>query len=133
MVMPTRFIDKAEFDELMKVEGSTVIPAYRLDGVPFQPPFPGEKWQGEKYKGINILLLNVVEPVLYKDGRGNAYIILNENFDDQWDYEYFAEFHPAKHDAWFYRLCPIYWKAGDIDYNLRDAKVFYNHGEEEDV
>lgn len=133
MVKPTRFIDHEEFRDLMKQEGSKhegtqiQIPLYRLDSVHFQPPLLGEEWKGEVINVVNILLLNVAEACLYKDPSGAGFIILPGHSSDDFNYEYFNDFHPQK-NPWYFRLVPAYWRARDWkSYELADARVWYNH------
>lgn len=127
MAVPTRIIEKPEFEELMRTEGSTV-PLFRLDAVGFQPPRPKEQWGGEPGISINVLMLNVIEPVIYKDGRGDAYIIMSA-YDDgnTFTYANFQDCHYVK-GAWYYRLAPAVWQANDDDFELAEAIYCFDHG-----
>jgi hypothetical protein len=84
---------------------------FKLEAIQFDPPRPDGsrlKPYDDKLQSINILLMNVVEPVIYRDGDGTVFIILNAFDDDTvMTYENFEDTHPIK-GAWGYRLCPHY-------------------------
>jgi hypothetical protein len=132
MTVPTRFIERDEFYRLLDQEGKTAA-VFKLEAIQFDPPRPDGsrlKPYDEKLQSINILLMNVVEPVIYKDGDGTVFIILNAFDDDRvMTYENFEDTHPIK-GAWGYRLCPYYVDWADKDYDLDECRYAFNHGEE---
>jgi hypothetical protein len=130
MVMPTRIIETAEFNKLMDMEGNT-LPVFRLDAVKFDPPRPDGKVEPPYPVGsVNILLMNVAEPVIYKDGDGTAFIILN-GYDEEnvMTYESFRDAHVVK-DAWYYRLAPHYYDPFDKDYSMDECRYVFAPDEE---
>ena len=115
--IPTRFIDKAEFDDLMKLEGGS-LPLYKLVAIPFVPPTPEgmEPPEGiidyDNYKAstIRVLLLNVTEPRLYKDEQGLVFIVLPSY--DIVTHEVASTIFPRT-DVWCYRFSPYSWDSKD--------------------
>jgi hypothetical protein len=112
MTIPTRFIEREEFNGLMRLEGN-VFPLFKLVAIPFNPPTPdhpnGPVDYGN-YKAIRVLMLNVIEPRLYRDENGIVFVVL-PNFDVV-TYDIAADAHPI-HDAWCYRFSPYNWDDND--------------------
>lgn len=134
MSIPFRFIDAATFNGLLEQEkrqGNTIV-TYKLAAIPFTPPRPGEEWAAQKMDvQHNYLLLNVVEPMIYKDPiKGKTFIILNGYNHKNLTYEELEEVHLVK-GAWAYRLAPDGWNGGDWSDDLADAHYAFNHGDEE--
>lgn len=128
MTVPTRFIEKSEFEELMRQEGN-VLPLYKLFALPFWPPVADPPMHPQEVIGINVLLLNVREPCLYRDRENNmGFVILNGYDSEALNYANFQDCHVIK-GAWCYRLAPAYWEEGDTDYDLTEAFYRFNHGE----
>lgn len=124
MAIPTRFIDKEEFDELMKLEGN-VLPLFKLAAIPFAPPTPEHPGGGmdyENYKAVRILMLNVAEPRLYRDENKIVFVVL-PSFDVV-TYAIASDAH-AIHDAWCYRLTPYNW---DNDDHMAQAAYLFSEG-----
>lgn len=129
MTIPTRIIDKPEFMELSKAEGDTIT-LYKLVNIPFSPPLPNgwAKPNKDKIAAMNVLLMNVHEPVIYKDKASNtAYIIMN-GYDQEatFTYENFQDCHLIK-NSWGYRLAPSYWDPTDRTDDLDDAIYRFRH------
>jgi hypothetical protein len=132
MTVPTRFIEREEFHRLLDQEGKTAA-VFKLEAIQFDPPRPDgshvEPYRDE-IRSINVLLMNVVDPVIYRDGDGTVFFILNAFDDDTvMTYENFEDTHPIK-GAWGYRLCPHYVTWSDKDYDLDECRYAFNHGEE---
>lgn len=130
MTIPTRIIERDEFNELMAQEGD-VLPLFKLTAHQFEPPRPdGPVLHHEEIIGVNVLLLNVSEPCIFKDqSAGMAFVLMNGyDSDGTFTYENFQDCHIVK-GAWFYRLAPAYWEEGDWDYDLSDAIHRFNHGD----
>lgn len=131
MAIPTRFIEKDEFDDLMAQEGN-VLPLFKLTALPFNPPTPdGPAMQHPELNYVNVLLVNVAEPCLFRDKEANIGFILMNGYDTDgtFTYENFEDCHTTK-GAWAYRLSPSYWDEGDWeDHDLSDAVYRFNHGE----
>lgn len=120
MVMPTRFIEKEEFKELIAVEEGNTITIHKLTAIQFQPPLPeGDDWPAvDDYPeslSIRIMLLAVSEPRLYRDERGVTFVVL-PSFETL-TYEAAQDCLPVK-GAYCYRLAPYEW---DNRLPLKDA------------
>lgn len=128
MTIPTRIIEKPEFMELSKAEGD-VVTLFKLTNIPFNPPRPdGESPQKFKTVAINVLLMNVSDPVIYKDkGTNTAYVIMN-GYDEEntFTYENFQDCHIVK-NSWGYRLTPSYWDPLDESDDLDEAVFRFQH------
>ena len=127
MTIPTRIIEKAEFTELQKAEGDTLV-LHKLAALPFNPPRPDEKAVKPKIVEMNILLMNVSEPVIYKDAESKMVFIILNGYDDErtMTYEQFQDAHITK-GAWCYRLAPSYWNPTSVEDDLDDAIFVFNH------
>lgn len=130
MTIPTRIIEQAEFTELMKQEGD-VLPLFKLTALPFDPPRPGPPEPNKKEPiGVNVLLLNVSEPCIYKDHGAHMAFVLIPGYDSEtwFTYQNFQDCHIVK-GAWAYRLAPAYWEESDPQsYDLEDAIYRFDHG-----
>lgn len=130
MTIPTRLIERDEFNELMAQEGN-VLPLFSLTAIAFDPPTPdGPKPDYEVPISMNVLLLNVDEPCLFKDKEANMAFVLMNAYDPEhtFTYENFQDCHIIK-GAWAYRLAPSYWEEFDTDFDLDEAIYCFNHGE----
>lgn len=133
MTIPTRMLEKDEFDELMKQEGN-VLPLFKLTAIQFNPPTPdGPSEEFKEPVGVNVLLLNVNEPCLYRDKDANLGFVLMNGYDPDgtFTYQNFQDCHVIK-NAWGYRLAPHYWEESVWEYDLDDAIYRFNHENEED-
>jgi hypothetical protein len=123
LAIPTRFIDDEEFHELMRQEGD-VLPLFKLSALPFNPPRPGDPYPDPEEVSVNVLLVNVAEPCLYRDkDMDMAFILMNAyDQDETFTYDNFQDCHIIKR-AWAYRLSPAYWQELDPhdEYDLDDA------------
>lgn len=128
MAIPTRFIEQAEYEELIAVEEGDTIPIYKLTAIDFNPPRPvsdDEPAPTEPEKGsVRVLLLAVVEPRLYRDPNKNVFVVF-PSFETL-DYAAAEDLHPTK-GAWAYRFAPYYWdKASPLShatYLVREEEV----------
>jgi hypothetical protein len=129
VTLPTKFIDNDEFEELMNQEDG-VIPLFLLAAVPFLVGAPEEEWPIlPDLPEVNVLLLNVAEPVLYREASTNKGFVILPGFNImEYTYKDFEEIHPVK-AAWGYRLAPNGWEEGDWDYGLTSAIYVFDHGE----
>lgn len=130
MTVPSRLIDREEFNELMKQEGD-VLPLFSLTAIPFDPPRPGGPTADyEAPIAMNVLLVNVNEPCMFKDKEAGLAFVLMNGYDTEgtFTYENFQDCHIVK-GAWGYRLAPNYWDEFDTDFDLDDAIYRFNHGE----
>lgn len=122
MTVPTRIIEEDEYNKLIEQErGDTIIKFY-LEDIAFNPPIPGEEWTPHTPKRVSVLLLNVIEPFLYKSqDTGETFVILNGYGGEEWfGYEAFQDAHLVK-GAWGYRLFPQGWDADDWSDDMDDA------------
>lgn len=112
MAIPTRFIEEAEFRELLQVEDDDTIPVYKLTAFQFNPPRPVEDGEDAPEpadeKSVRVMLLAVVEPRLYRDDNGVVFVVF-PSFETL-DYAAARDLHPD-HDAWAYRFAPYYWRS----------------------
>lgn len=122
MSIPTRFIDKDEFTTLMDLEGDT-IPLFKLAAVPFSPPTPEEPNgpidYNKNYQTIRIMMLNVLEPRLYRDDNKVVFIVLPGY--EALTYEVASDIHPH-HEEWCYRFSPYSW---DGEEHMADATYLF--------
>jgi hypothetical protein len=134
MTIPTRLIEKAEFDELQRAEGDTLI-LHKLTALPFDPPRPdGQAQTKVKHREMNVLLMNVSDPVIYKEKDTKMVFIIMNGYDDAstFTYENFQDCHIEK-GAWCYRLAPNYWSERDTqNFDLDDAIYVFNHFDREE-
>lgn len=127
MALPTRFIDTEEF---RRVAGHTpnvedTVPRYVLGAFSFVPPRPDEEYRTKPNELVNVMLLNVAEPVLYRDPSNNmAFVILPWAMDDEFDYDYMHGIHPNK-KAWGYFLAPAGYRLDDTEEYLNGDWVWY--------
>lgn len=127
MKTPTRFIDKEEFNSLMELENNT-IPLFKLAAIPFLPPTPDEPNgpidYSKEYKTIRIMMLNVLEPRLYRDENKVVFIVLPSY--ETVTYEIASAIHP-EHDEWGYRFSPYSWDGeehmADATYLFKDETI----------
>lgn len=108
MAIPTRFIEREEFEELLALEEGDSIATYKLTALPFHPPHPeGEDGHEEpEEKSIRVMLLPVIEPRLYRDPHKVTFVVF-PSFETI-DYAAAQDMHPVK-DAWCYRFTPYHW------------------------
>jgi hypothetical protein len=115
----------------MRQEGD-VIPLFSLAAIPFVPPRPDEgAVDMSELPLVNVLLVNVSEPCLYRDTEAKMGFVLLPGYSPEttFTYEQFQDVHPLK-GAWCYRLAPSYWEEGDSDsYDLDEAIYRFDHGE----
>lgn len=122
MTVPTRFVEPDEFHELMRQEGD-VLPLFKLTAVPFEAPTPEVPSVDAEFVSVNVLLVNVSEPCLYRDRDAKMGFVLMNGYDSDttFTYENFQDCHIVK-NAWYYRLAPAYWEEGDPEeFDLDDA------------
>lgn len=116
--------------ELSKAEGD-VLTLYKLVNIPFQPPLPdGHAHAKAATKNMNVLLMNVSEPVIYKNTDDGMVFIIMNGYDNEssFTWENFQDCHLIK-GSWCYRLAPAYWDSSDDD--LDDAIYRFNNFERE--
>lgn len=114
-MIPTRFIDKPEYEALLDMENTYVI-IHQLDAMDFLPPKPDVPAQETiNSDHVHILFLNAVEPCIYWDKQQGAPLIILPKYNDL-SYEVFQEIHPMK-GAWAYRLSPHNWDSLDWDHH----------------
>lgn len=129
-MIPTRFIEKEEFDELMNQEDD-VIPLFLLAAIPFSVPGPGEEWENfSTLPEVHVLLMNAKEPCLYRDPESKMGFVILPSYapDTYYTHTQFQEIHPVK-GAWGYRLAPSGWEEGDWDWSLNHAIYRFDNGE----
>ena len=134
MVVPTRYIETAEFrkaaDSTPNIGDS--IQRLVLGAFSFNPPRPDEEYKHAPSELINVLLLNVAEPVLYRDPSNNmAFVILPWAMDDKFDYDYMHDIHPNK-KAWGYFIALAGTRIDDIEQPM-SGHWFYFKDEDEDL
>lgn len=120
--MPTRFIDREEFTELMHLEGDS-FPLYKLVAIPFGPPTPEgvpDPPEAKTFPTVRILMLNVAEPRLYRDENGIVFVVL-PSFDVV-TYDIASDAHPV-HGEWCYRFSPYNY---DGKSDISDAAFLFN-------
>lgn len=107
MTIPTRFIDKAEYDKLINMEPSYIM-IHQLDAMDFVPPTNGKPDPDSiTSEHVHLLFLNATEPCIYWDKeQGGPFVILPKH--DELTYEVLQEIHPVK-GSWAYRLSPHNW------------------------
>jgi len=119
-LIPTRFIEQPEFIELMALEGSS-YPVYKLSAIPFDPPIPGhEDPDWNNYATVRILMLNVLEPRLYRDLNNVIFVVL-PSFDVV-TYDVASDAHPS-HGAWCYRFSTYTY---GLDDDMSEATFLFN-------
>ena len=131
MTIPTRRIEEPEFNELQKLEGDT-IQLHKLTALSFEPPVPhGQARVVHKRAAMNILLMNVSDPVIYKDPETKMTFIIMNGYDQDnvFTYENFQDCHITK-GAWCYRLAPSYWDEENDDLDI--AFYTFNHFDREE-
>lgn len=127
MALPTRYIETAEFrkaaDSTPGVEDN--IQRLVLGAFSFNPPRPDEPYQQKPSDLVNVLLLNVAEPVLYRDPSNNiVFVILPWSMDDEFDYDYMHDIHPNKR-AWGYFLVPYGIRIDDIEQPMSGYWIYF--------
>ena len=126
MAVPTRRIETDEFKKLINQEEGESIDRYILGAFSFIPPRPNETYNPKTNDLVNILLLNSIEPLIYRDpSNGITFIILPTYQDDQFDYQYMRDIHPNK-KAWGYYLAHYGWRADDEDHELDEDWIWYD-------
>lgn len=125
MAVPTRIIEDEEFSRLMREEQGDIIPLWRLAAIDFMPPRPDQKLLVETTAEMNILMLNVTEPVIYK-GEDRTFIIINGYDSSLLTWENFQDYHMVK-GAWLYRLAPAGWEEEDWNDPFPVAVYRFNH------
>lgn len=124
MTIPTKFMDREEFNQLIREEEGDTLIKWQLEAFNFTPPIPGEEvdFADANTGHLHILFLNTLEPRLHRDQAGELLIILPSS--GTYEYSDWQEMHQNK-DAWFYALAPHNWDAGDWTYLLDDAEFFF--------
>lgn len=126
MVVPTRRIETAEFRQLIEQTEGDTVPRYVLGAFSFVPPRPGEQFVPKVNDQINILQLNSMEPLIYKDpSNGVVFVILPLYQDDQFDYAYMHDIHPNK-KAWGYYLINYGTRIDDVTDYIDGDFVWFN-------
>ena len=128
MAIPTRFIEKEEFEELLAVEEGDTIPLYKLTAIPFQPPRPdntdGESPLDGGKSAVRVMMLPVIEPRLYRDPNKVMFVVY-PSFNTL-TYSDAQDMHPIK-GAWCYRFTPYGWDGAeplaDATYLFEDTVV----------
>lgn len=131
MGIPTRIIEQPEFDELLRQNGGLALDFY-LKPVAWLPPCPDHGYHGDPWedKALHIFFLNVLEPVIYIDTRGNhklPYVLLPISRGvEEYTFEQIAEIHPfgKSKDVWGYEL----GVAGEERCDLDETWWWFNNG-----
>lgn len=118
-MIPTRFIDAAEYNKLLDMEGTDIIVVHALDAIDFAAPqIEGVQRDSITTDHVHLLFLNAIEPCIYFDqAQGGAFVILPKH--DELTYEVLQEIHPNK-GAWAYRITPHNWD--DLDWDHHDLQ-----------
>lgn len=119
-MIPTRRIEKAEFEELIKLsgyEGDTLI-LWELHAFDYVDD-PVHVIDVINYQEVNILRLNVLEPVIYKDDNLGPIVVVPMT-EDHVEYDDFSDWHVKKGCDGYY-LAMSFWEINDWDYDLDDV------------
>lgn len=116
MTKPTRFIDKNEFDRLTRDEWGTtdMLEKRQLKPFAFVPPHPADEPQEadpfEHIEPVNILVLDVIEPVLFRHEEWNESFVILPSFkpENEYTFDDFADLHYLKSDdIWGYEYSVV--------------------------
>lgn len=126
MTIPTRFIERDEFEALIRQETGDILMRYQLEGFPFLPPRPEEQMItiDPKPDHLHLLFLNVSEPVLFRDKTDGELLIILSKYGT-YEYDFYSQIHPLGTLAWYYSMAPHSFMLDEWDYPLEDSEFHF--------